>query len=298
MAAALLVTAAALTGGAQAQDRQLPVPQDGAAVSEHSKNTPPQPAPAQPALRGGSTDQIVEQEPPAKQPAGETAGRAAQPEAPSKSSSAAPPPVSPLGKPSPWEVDVKDGPGEDDKSQNADNVSLVRKVNDYFNNMRNLEGRFLQTDPDDKKKKGKFYFERPGKVRFDYALPSKLRIVSNGQYLAIEDHDLNTSDRYPIDSTPFRLLLAKDVDLLRDARILGIESTSDLLVVSLEDRSRDAAGQIRLFFSRSDMHLKQWIITDPQGLNTRIEVADLEVNKKVAPDLFKFSDIALPKFNQ
>jgi outer membrane lipoprotein-sorting protein len=37
------------------------------------------------------------------------------------------------------------------------------------------------------------------------------------------------------------------------------------------------------------MSLEQWIITDAQGLNTRIQVSDLEQNKRVSAELFEFS---------
>lgn len=176
-------------------------------------------------------------------------------------------------------------------------VAMVQRINEYFNTMVNLEGTFLQTDPDDKRKKGRFFIERPGKLRFDYSLPSKQKIISDGKYLAIEDHDLNTTDRYPLDSTPFRLLLSKDVDLLRDARIIALDLGSDVVIITVEDKASDSGGQIRLFFDWPDMKLREWIISDPQGLNTRIQVADVELNKAVKPEVFKFSPgIGLPKF--
>jgi hypothetical protein len=37
------------------------------------------------------------------------------------------------------------------------------------------------------------------------------------------------------------------------------------------------------------MSLKEWIITDAQGLDTRIEVSEVEQNKKVAENLFIIS---------
>ncbi len=90
--------------------------------------------------------------------------------------------------------------------------------------------------------------QRPGKIRFDYAPPSALRIVADGIFLAIEDSDLKTVEKYPIQSTPFRLLLSDAVDLGRDARIVGVESQEGTLAISLEDKSGDAAGSIRLVF--------------------------------------------------
>ena len=176
-------------------------------------------------------------------------------------------------------------------------MAVIDKINSYFNHMTNMEGTFLQTDADDKRKKGRFFIERPGKLRFDYSLPSKQKIISDGKYLAIEDHDLNTSDRYPLDSTPFRLLLTKDVDLLRDARIDALDIGKDVVVITVEDKASDTGGQIRLFFDWPELQLKEWIISDPQGLNTRIQVADVELNKAVKPEVFKFTPgVGMPKF--
>ena len=71
-----------------------------------------------------------------------------------------------------------------------------------------------------------------------------MRIIADGKFLAIEDSDLKTVEKYPIQSTPFRLLLADSVDLDRDARIVGVETQEGTLSVSLEDKSNDAAGSI------------------------------------------------------
>ena len=176
-------------------------------------------------------------------------------------------------------------------------VAIIEKINGYFNAMKNLEGEFLQTDADDKRKKGRFHIERPGKVRFDYSLPSKQKIISNGKYLAIEDHDLNTADRYPLESTPFRLLLTKDVDLMKDANIIALDAGDKVVVVTLQDKDQGNGGQIRLFFDWPQLQLKEWIISDPQGLNTRIQLAEMQLNKDADPKLFTFSPgIGMPKF--
>jgi len=168
-------------------------------------------------------------------------------------------------------------------------AQVITKVNAYFNTLTDLQGTFTQTDPDNRQKHGRFYFQRPGKVRFDYAPPSGLRIISDGSNLAIEDHDMNTTERYPLDVTPFRLLLSETVDLANDARVLGVEQGPDTVVVTAEDKNGDGSGRIRLFFNKADMSLKEWIITDAQGLDTRIEVSDLEQNKKVADNFFIIS---------
>jgi outer membrane lipoprotein-sorting protein len=207
----------------------------------------------------------------------------------------APKPVSPAGGSGvPWQANVTQPPQpgaarvQTATLQDAD-LQVIAKINAYFNGMANLSGTFVQTGPDAKQKHGKFYLERPGKVRFDYGSPSRLKIISDGKYLAVEDHDLNTTDRYPIEMTPFRLLLSHTVDLIQDANILAIDQGPNDITILVEDKKGDSSGRIRLVFNKADMSLKEWIVTDAQGLDTRIQVANLEQNKQLAAELFEFS---------
>ena len=171
----------------------------------------------------------------------------------------------------------------------------VKLINAYFNGITNLQGRFEQVDPNNRLSSGRFYVQRPGKIRFDYAPPSALRIVADGYSLAIEDADLKTVEKYPITSTPFRLLLAESVDLGRDARIVGVERLGDGLAISLEDPGGEAAGSIKLSFeTSSDLELKEWLITDAQGLTTRVIVKNVVAGRKVATDFFQSKDSFSP----
>ena len=56
--------------------------------------------------------------------------------------------------------------------------AAVQRINAYFNGITNLQGSFDQVDSSDKHTSGRFYVQRPGKIRFDYAPPSALRIAS------------------------------------------------------------------------------------------------------------------------
>lgn len=166
-------------------------------------------------------------------------------------------------------------------------TEIVKKVSNYFGTLDGLKGAFVQTSADKKRMRGKFYVKRPGKFRFDYALPSRQIIVSDGKYLAIQDLDLNNEDRIALDETPFRLLLSKDVDLLRDARIFEVQEADDLIVVGLQDKNPDAPGKIKLFLStKPELELKEWVTTDAQGLETRVEVSSVEKPAEMDANLF------------
>jgi outer membrane lipoprotein-sorting protein len=263
-------------------------------TSVHSKTpatTPPaaqQPAPPPAEAAPAPAPEAKPEVPPqaaAPQPQPEPAPQAAAPE------------TNPLGVGG-WDAQFGTTPPQTSQFTGApEQVALVDKINGYFNTIKNLEGRFVQTDANDARKKGKFFIERPGKVRFDYGPPSRQKIISNGEYLAIEDHDLRTTDRYPLDSTPFRLLLKEKVDLANDARIIALDVGENLVVLTVEDKEARGGGQIRLFFDWPSVQLKEWIITDAQGLNTRIQLAELQTNKEADPKLFTFSkELGLPQF--
>jgi outer membrane lipoprotein-sorting protein len=233
-----------------------------------------------PALAQGGQTEVTKTTPSSPPP--QAPAQAVQPAAPAPKAAAAGPQ---------WQTNLAQPP----QSPQETDAQLVIKVNDYFNKLTDLQGTFIQTDPDSRQKAGRFYFQRPGKIRFDYALPSKLRIISDGRNLSIEDRDMNTSERYPLDVTPFRLLLSETVDLANDAKILGVEQGPDIIVLTAEDKSGDSSGRIRLLFNKADMSLKEWIITDAQGLDTRIQVSDLEQNKKVAENFFLISAFGLDR---
>lgn len=192
-----------------------------------------------------------------------------------------------------WQAEVTPAEPNGNEAFPDDQHAVISKINAYMQKFNDLKGRFIQTNPDNAIQKGKFYVLRPGRMRFDYARPSRMRIVSDGQYLSIEDHDLKTVNRYPLESTPFRMLLTKNVNLERDARILSVSSSDTSASIKLADRSGQSAGQIHLFFSMPNIELKEWVITDAQGLHTRIEISNLDYGQKLTNKLFAPSSIGL-----
>jgi outer membrane lipoprotein-sorting protein len=169
----------------------------------------------------------------------------------------------------------------------AAQIETIKKVSGYFNELNTLKGTFVQTNAQNKRERGKFYVKRPGRFRFDYALPSKQIIISDGKYLAIQDLDLKNEDTYELDNTPFRLLLKKDVDLMRDALIGEVQEADDLIVISLKDKSPDAPGAIKLFLAKKPtLELKEWVTSDAQGGSTRVELSELNKTEAVDDKLF------------
>ena len=169
----------------------------------------------------------------------------------------------------------------------AKQTEAVQRISGYFNTLKQMKGVFVQTDPDKKRTRGRFYVQKPGKFRFDYAPPSRKIMASDGRLLRIKEPDQANEDAVELDNTPFRLLLKKDVDLLRDARILDAQESEDLVVMALQDRSPDAPGRVQLIFvKKPSFELKEWVVRDPQGLETRVELSDINKTEELDPKLF------------
>lgn len=175
-------------------------------------------------------------------------------------------------------------------------LANLQKVTNYFNELQNLKGQFVQTNPDAKRQRGSIFVKKPGRFRFDYNRPSLQVIVSDGKYLAIQDLDVKSDDRYELDRTPFRLLLKENVDLLRDANIVEVAEVPEGLMVSLQDKSPDAPGKITLVFSIApDFELKEWVTTDAQNLQTRVELSNIDRKEELDPKLFEIKSVALQR---
>jgi|SRR5688572_8047531 outer membrane lipoprotein-sorting protein len=231
-------------------------------------------------------------------PAGAAAEDAAKPLNVPAPMPASPPkagdPPSP-GSSSAWNAEVAPAKPGEAMTLNPHQTELVHKVSSYFSEINTLQGNFVQTGADNKRMKGKFYVKRPGRFRFDYARPSRQIVVSDGHYLSIQDLDLNNEDRVALDDTPFRLLLRSDVDLVRDAKIMEVQESEDLLVVGLVDKNPDTPGQIKLFLStKPNLELKEWVTKDAQGLDTRVQVSDLTKSGELDAALFKIQAIGRP----
>ena len=82
------------------------------------------------------------------------------------------------------------------------------------------------------------------------------------------------------------MLLGEDVNLARDADILDMRQDESAVVVVLRDRSETTSGELQLYFTLPELVLYEWVVTDAQGLETRIQLADLTVDEEERPDEF------------
>jgi len=166
-------------------------------------------------------------------------------------------------------------------------TQAVQKVGDFFNKLRHLQGEFVQVGPRGHVSQGVFYMSKPGKLRFEYSPPNPFLVVADGTWVIINNRKKNKAEHYPLSATPLRLVLANNVDLLKEAKIIHVLDDKETLTLTMEDKSQLVAGQLTVVFDAESMVLKQWVIVDGQGLRTTISLKSLQNGVKADPKLFE-----------
>jgi outer membrane lipoprotein-sorting protein len=167
----------------------------------------------------------------------------------------------------------------------------VQKISAYLTSVRSLIGDFVQVGPDGSQTAGKFYMQKPGRVRFDYEPPSPINIVADGQNVIVFDRSVNTKDPYPLSQTPLRYLLAEQIDIARDTNLVAVSQDNTFISLTIEERQLlVGTHRLVLMFTVKDLRLRQWTITDPQGYETTVAVYNLDAVHKPDPALFAIND--------
>ena len=173
------------------------------------------------------------------------------------------------------------------KPLSAEQTASVQELTSFMNSFRSLQGEFVQTLSNGRAVKGIFYISKPGKMRFEYEPSYPILFVSNGNWVTIKYLKKGTGDQYPLSQTPLRMVLSDKVDLLKEAKILGIEDKDGRTIVSLEDRKDLVSGHMILYYNRDTKSLEKWVVVDGKGRKTTVELMNVVVNVKPDPKLFK-----------
>jgi outer membrane lipoprotein-sorting protein len=174
-------------------------------------------------------------------------------------------------------------PGVFDAKQRA----LIERINQYLSSVQTLMGDFVQVGPDGRRTDGKFYLQKPGRMRFEYNAPSPLELIADGKSVAIRDRKLATQDLLLLSQTPLRFLLADRIDLLKEGNLINVGADDTFVTVTFEEKQTiGGTHRLMLMFGAQDLALKQWTVTDPQGYDTTVALYNTDAGKKVDPGLF------------
>ncbi len=172
----------------------------------------------------------------------------------------------------------------------------AQRIADHFSQVKSMTGEFVQFGPKGEQTGGKFYLERPGKIRFNYDGKSNFRVISDGKSVVILNQRLRTSDLYPLSKTPLKLLLSDRIDL-SGGKVTDIRQEDDLTTIQLADKSVFGNAKITMMFDPKTYELRQWTITDAQGKDTTVMIFNTKQGVKLSDDLFAIDYTANRELN-
>jgi outer membrane lipoprotein-sorting protein len=160
-------------------------------------------------------------------------------------------------------------------AQNNAAGATAQRIASHFSSVKTMMGEFVQFGPRGEQTGGKFYIERPGKLRFNYEAPSPMRVIADGRNVVIGNQKLKTWDLYPLSKTPLSLLLSDKIDL-SNSKVRNVKEEADLTTIVLGDKSIFGDSTITLMFDPKTFDLRQWTTTDAQNKDTTVMIFNVQ----------------------
>ena len=164
--------------------------------------------------------------------------------------------------------------------------AAAQRIADHFSSVKTMMGEFVQFGPRGEQTGGKFFIQRPGKLRFNYEKPSPMRVIADGKNVVIGNMKLKTWDLYPLSKTPLSLLLSEKIDLGHQM-VRDVKQEADLTTIVLGDKTIFGDSTITLMFDPKTFDLRQWTITDVQAKDTSVMIFNVQNGVQLDPSVFE-----------
>ncbi len=161
------------------------------------------------------------------------------------------------------------------------------EVSSYLNGLQTAQGGFTQINADGTLSTGQIYIKRPGRIRFEYNAPDNSLVMAGGGSVAIFDPRSNNGpDRYPLNQTPLKIILERNVNLGQARMVTGHTSDGTTTTITAQDPDNPQYGNIQMVFTGSPVELRQWIVTDDVGSQTTVILNDMKSGGSISDAKF------------
>ena len=172
----------------------------------------------------------------------------------------------------------------------------AKAIADHFSSVKSMSGDFVQSGPRAERTKGKFFLQRPGKIRFNYAGQSGISVIADGKSLVVYNKKLKTSRLYALSKTPLKLLLDNQVNFSGN-RLKSIRDDGAQVIVKLADKSAFGNSSITIVFDKESLDLRRWSLTDERGLTTTVTISNVKQGVSAPAGTFTIDYAANREFN-
>ena len=170
-----------------------------------------------------------------------------------------------------------------------DNQEIISSIENNWNSISTMSGRFEQIDADNNIEYGNFYFDKPYKSKFSYDHKDET-IITNKILINVLDDEGYQIDSYPIGNSPIKNILSNNIKFDDIFTITSVEQIFDkeeiYQITTINKDSENSEGKVLFFFTVDDLTLKKWAIFDEFGNKTVLEFTNMQKNISIGPNIF------------
>jgi outer membrane lipoprotein-sorting protein len=163
----------------------------------------------------------------------------------------------------------------------------VPQIEQYFNGIKSLKARFVQSNPNGSVVQGTLYVRRPGRMRFEYDAPSQLKIVADGRQVTMWDNATRDFGQWPIGWTAASFLVKDPLVLSGDLQVEKLERVNGMLEATMSQARKPQEGKVIVRLGENPLLLRGWTIIDNRGNRVTVSLSDMQTGLQLADSLFR-----------
>ena len=166
--------------------------------------------------------------------------------------------------------------------------ATVNEIEKYLTNLTTITADFMQASPEGDISTGKFYLQRPGKMRWQYNPPTPILMVARANTLTFYDYELKQVTNVPLDETLGGFLAQEHISFDGDVKLTNFEERPGAVSVTMIQTKRPKDGSLTLEFSLKPLQIRNMIITDATNQVTNVSLSNAKFGLKLDRSLFIF----------
>ena len=166
---------------------------------------------------------------------------------------------------------------------------IIYLIENSWNSIDTMSGRFEQIDTDLNVETGNFYFDKPYKSKFSYDNKDEA-IITGRLLITVLDNEGYQVDSYPIGNSPIKNILSNDIKFEDIFKIISIDKIFDeensYQITAVNKESNEPSWKVLFFFTLDDFTLKKWVIFDEFENKTVLEFTNIQKNISIGQNIF------------
>lgn len=175
-------------------------------------------------------------------------------------------------------------------SEISKHTKTITRLQDYLSDLTTIISDFMQIAPDGSLTNGKFFLDRPGKMRWQYNPPTPILMVANGSEMIYYDYELEQVSHIPLDSTLIGFLAQKKIRFDGSVGIISFSEQNSTIRIGVAQRDRPDDGQLILEFSDNPLLIRNMVVTDASGQTTTVSLNNANFGVKIEENQFIWKD--------